>query len=79
MVAIQSGVTGLPNRSRIESGAVTIIDTPVGRLVTEHVARGGKRWLIVSPGSPGNISSAVRNMLRRLPAEQDWYSHRKVV
>ena len=79
VVAIQSGVTGLPNRSRIESGAVTIIDTPVGRLVTEHVARGGKRWLIVSPGSPGNISSAVRNMLRRLPAEQDWYSHRKVV
>ena len=79
VVAIQSGVTGLPNRSRIESGAVTIIDTPVGRLVTEHVARGGKRWLIVSPGSPGNISSAVQNMLRRLPAEQDWYSHRKVV
>ena len=79
VVAIQSGVTGSPNRSHIESGAVTIIDTPVGRLVTERVARAGKSWMIVSPGSPGNISSAVRNMLRRLPAEHDWYSHRKVV
>lgn len=35
--------------------------------------------MIVSPGSPGNIASAVQNMVRRLPAEDEWYSHRKVV
>lgn len=79
VVAIQSGAANGPARSHIEQGAVTIIDTPQGRLVSEHVRRGGRSWMIVSPGSPGNIASAVQNMVRRLPAEDEWYSHRKVV
>lgn len=79
VVAIQSGVPVGPARSHIDRGAVTIIDTPQGRLVSEHVSRGGKSWMIVSPGSAGNIANAVQKMVRRLPAEDEWYSHRKVV
>ncbi len=79
VVAIQSGVAGGPARNHIESGAVTIIDTPQGRLVSEHVTRGGRSWMIVSPGGQGNIASAVLAMMRALPAHDDWFSYRKVV
>ena len=79
VVAIQSGMASGPARSHIEQGAVTIIDTPQGRLVSEHVTRGGKSWMIVSPGSAANIATAVLKMVRRLPAEDEWFSHRKVV
>jgi len=79
VVAIQSGVAGGPARNHIESGAVTIIDTPQGRLLSEHVRRGGRSWMIVSPGGPGNIASAVLAMMRALPAQDDWFSYRKVV
>ena len=78
-VAIQAGAGDGPARAHIEPGVVTIIDTPQGRLVSEHVSRGGKSWLVVGPGSSSTISSAVRNMLRNLPAQDQWYSHRKVV
>ncbi|WP_445167651.1 ESX secretion-associated protein EspG [Mycolicibacterium sp. Dal123E01] len=79
VVAIQSGVSGGPARSHIDQGAVTIIDTPQGRLVSEQVTRGGKSWMIISPGSATNIATAVLKMVRRLPAEDEWFSHRKVV
>lgn len=79
VVAIKSGVAGGPARNHIESGAVTIIDTPQGRLVSEHVRRGGRSWMIVSPGGRGNIASAALTMLRALPAHDDWFSYRKVV
>ena len=42
LVAIQSGVTNGPDRRQIGSGTVTIIDTPRGRLASEHVTREGK-------------------------------------
>jgi hypothetical protein len=79
VVAIQSGMPSGPARSHIEQGAVTIIDTSQGRLVSEHVTRAGKSWMIISPGSAADIASAVLKMVRRLPAEDEWYSHRKVV
>lgn len=79
VVGIQAGLGSGPARSHIESAAVTIIDTPQGRLVSEHVRRGGRTWMIVSPGSTANISSAVLTMLRNLPAQELWHSHRKVV
>lgn len=79
VVAIQSGIADGPARSHIDRGAVTIIDTPHGRLLSEHVSRGGTSWMIVSPGSSGNIANAVQKLVRRLPAEGEWYSHRKVV
>lgn len=79
VVAIQSGLASGPARSHIDQGAVTIIDTPQGRLVSEHVTRGGKSWMIISPGSAANIASAVLKMVRRLPADDEWFSHRKVV
>jgi hypothetical protein len=80
IVAIQSGVdTGRPSRTYIEPGAVTIIDTPEGRLVAEHVSSGAKRWMIVAPGTKNNIGSAINHMVRRLPADQEWFSYRKVV
>ncbi len=80
VVALQSGVSGGPARTHIDQGAVTIMDTPQGRLVSEQVTRGGKKsWMIISPGSAANIASAVLKMVRRLPAEDEWYSHRKVV
>ena len=79
VVANQSGMPSGPARSHSEQGAVTIMDTPQGRLVSEHVTRGEKSWMIISPGSAANIASAVLKMVRRLPAEDEWYSHRKVV
>jgi len=80
IVAIQSGVdTGQPSRTHIERDAVTIIDTPEGRLVADHVCTGGKKWMIVAPGTKSHIAAAINRMVRRLPAEQEWHSYRKVV
>lgn len=80
IVAIQSGVdTGRPTRTYVERGAVTIVDTPEGRLVADHVCAGGKKWMIVAPGTKHYIGSAIKRMLRRLPADEEWYSYRKVV
>jgi hypothetical protein len=80
IVAIQSGVdTGRPTRTYIEQGAVAIIDTLQGRLVAEHVASGGTRWMIIAPGTKTNVASAIHHMVRRLPADEEWHSYRKVV
>jgi hypothetical protein len=80
IVAIQSGVdTGRPTRTYIEQSAVTIIDTPEGRLVAEHVRSAGKAWMIVAPGTKRDIAAAINNTVRRLPADQEWHSYRKVV
>lgn len=79
IVAIQSGLAGVLGRPHVQSGAVTIIDAPYGRLVSEHVTRDGRTWMIVSPGYPTQIASAVQKMLCRLPAEDNWHSYRKVV
>jgi hypothetical protein len=80
IVALQTGVdSGGPARVHTEKSVVTIIDTTEGRLVTEYVPQQGKTWMIMSPGSPGNIANAVNQMVRRLPAQQEWFSHRKVV
>ena len=77
--AITGVETGRPTRTYIEQGAVTIIDTPEGRLVAEHVCSAGKKWMIIAPGNNNNIAAAINHMMRRLPAEQEWYSYRKVV
>jgi ESX secretion-associated protein EspG len=80
IVAIQSGVdSGRPTRTYVEPGAVTIIDTPEGRLVAEHVSSGAKNWMIIAPGTKSNIGSAISHMVRRLPADQEWHSYRKTV
>ncbi len=79
IVAVQSGAEGAPGRIHVEHGSVTIYDTPEGRLVAEHAPQGGKQWMIVSPGSAANITSAVNKMLRRLPANAEWYSYRRIV
>jgi ESX secretion-associated protein EspG len=80
IVAIQSGVdSGRPTRTYIEQGAVTIVDTPEGRLVAEHICSAGTKWMIIAPGNNNNIAAAINHMMRRLPAEQEWFSYRKVV
>ena len=80
IVAVQSGVdTGRPTRTHIEPGAVTIIDTPQGRLVAEQVGTADKKWMIIAPGTKSNIAAAINHMVRRLPADEEWYSYRKVV
>ncbi|MGH3541520.1 MAG: ESX secretion-associated protein EspG [Mycobacterium sp.] len=80
IVGIQSGVTlAGPTRAHIEQTVVTIIDTPEGRIVAEHVPSAGKRWMILAPGTASNVASAVNRMMRRLPANEEWYSYRKVV
>lgn len=65
--------------SPFAAGTVTIIDSPQGRLVSERITRGGKTWIVVSPGSARQINSAVQKLMRCLPAEDAPYSHRKVV
>lgn len=80
IVAIQSGVaTGQFGRSHVEGSAVTIIDTAEGRLIAENVHSGGRKWMIIAPGTKSNIAVAINQMVRRLPAQQEWYSYRKVV
>lgn len=80
IVAIQSGVeTGRPTRTHIEASAVAIVDTPDGRLVAEQVCSAGKKWLIIAPGTRSNIAAAINHMVRRLPANKEWYSYRKIV
>lgn len=80
IVALQSGVdTGQPTRTLVEPSAVTIIDSPEGRLVAEQVSSGGKNWMVLAPGSATNIANAINNMVRRLPANEEWFSYRKVV
>jgi hypothetical protein len=80
IVAVQSGVAlAGPTRTHVESGAVTVIDTPEGRIVAEHEPTAGKQWMILAPGTTGNITAAVNRMMRRLPANDEWFSYRKVV
>jgi hypothetical protein len=80
IVAIQSGVdTGRPTRAYVEPSVVTIIDTPEGRLVAEHTYSGGKKWMIIAPGTKSNVAAALNHLVRRLPTDQEWYSYRKVV
>lgn len=74
IVAVRSGP-----RSHIDPCAVTIIDTPHGRLLSEQVSRGGKPWMIVAPGSPTAVESAVRTMLLRLPDQAARFSEGKAV
>ncbi|OBK12331.1 ESX secretion-associated protein EspG [Mycobacterium asiaticum] len=80
IVAIQCGVaSGRAHRMHIEASAVTIIDSPAGRLVAEDIHSAGKKWMIIAPGTQGNIAAAISHLVRRLPADQEWYSYRKVV
>lgn len=80
IVAIQSGMaTSLAHRTHIEMGSVTVIDTPEGRLVAEDIESAGSNWTIIAPGTTSNIAAAVNRLARRLPADQDWHSYRKVV
>ena len=74
VVAIQSGV-----RPHIETGALTVIDTPEGRLLTEHVIHDGTAWMVITPGSTDALASAVQKLMRRLPAHTAWHSYRKAV
>lgn len=79
IVALEAGAEGAPGRIHVEHGSVTVYDTPEGRLLVEHAPNGGRNWMIVSPGSIGNITTAVNGMLRRLPAREEWFSHRRIV
>jgi len=79
IVAIQAGADpAAPGRAHIDAGSVSIFDTPEGRILVEHAFQAGKKWMIVSPGSVNNIVTAINTMVRRLPAKEEWFSHRKV-
>ena len=80
IVALQAGV-GPERYARTHVGdtAVTLIDTPAGRVCVENVTSGRRRYQVVSPGSRTDISGAVRRLIRRLPAGEEWYSYRRVV
>jgi hypothetical protein len=80
IVAIQAGA-GPDDQARLAFGecAVTIADTPSGRLCIENVYSGGDRYQVVVPGTRKAIGEAVVKLIRRLPAGEDWYSYRRVV
>lgn len=80
IVALQAGV-GPERYARTHVGdtAVTLIDTPAGRVCVENVTSGLRRYQVVSPGSRTDISGAVQRLIRRLPAGEEWYSYRRVV
>lgn len=35
--------------------------------------------MIIAPGTKTNIGTAINQMVRRLPAHEEWHSYRKVV
>lgn len=74
IVAIQAGP-----RSHIVPGALAVIDTPEGRLLTEHLRHEGAAWMVVAPGTADALAASVHKLLRRLPAQEAWYSYRKAV
>ncbi|MEO8814390.1 MAG: ESX secretion-associated protein EspG [Mycobacterium sp.] len=80
IVAIQPGA-GPENLGRLAIGdtAVLISDTPAGRVCVESIENGGRRYQIVSPGTRGDMAAAILRLIRRLPAGEDWHSHRRVV
>ncbi len=80
IVALQTGV-GPERYARIHVGdtAVTLIDTPAGRLCVENVTSGLRRYQVISPGSRTDVSGAVQRLIRRLPAGEEWHSYRRVV
>jgi hypothetical protein len=80
IVALQSGLeTGRSTRAQVGQSVVTIMDTPEGRLVADHVLADGRNWMIIAPGTVQHIGASIKAMLRRLPADQNWYAHRRVV
>lgn len=80
IVAIQSGIeTGRPTRARVEQTVVTVLDSPSGRVIAEHISSSGRNWMVLAPGTSRRITDAVNELLRRLPAENKWSSHRKAV
>ncbi|HEU0191841.1 MAG TPA: ESX secretion-associated protein EspG [Mycobacterium sp.] len=78
--ALQTGIdAGGPTRTHVGHTVVTVLDTPQGRLVAEQVTSAGRTWIIVGPGTATGIATAINQMLRHLPADQEWHSYRKVV
>lgn len=80
IVAIQAGA-GPDEMARLAVGSdtVTIADTVAGRICVENVESGGRRYQVSAPGSRKAIADAVVKLIRRLPAGEEWYSHRRVV
>lgn len=80
IAALQAGVaTGRPTRTHIHPGAVSIIDIPAGRVVVEHTVSAARQQMLIAPGTASNIAAAVNQMLRRLPARDEWHSSRRQV
>lgn len=80
IAALQAGVdTGQPTRTHIHPGAVSIVDIPAGRVVVEHTVSAGRQQMLVAPGTASKIAAAVNQMLRRLPAHDQWHSSRRQV
>lgn len=80
IVALQPGA-GPENLARMAIGdtAVLISDTPAGRVCVENIDNGGRRYQIASPGARADVANAILRLIRRLPAGEDWHSHRRVV
>jgi hypothetical protein len=80
IVAVQAGA-GPDKTARFAIGesAVSIVDTPAGRLCVEGVTSGGRRYQVITPGSRTDIGSALRRLIGNLPAGDEWYSYRRVV
>jgi len=80
IVALQTGI-GPEELARTVVGdsAVSIVDTPAGRVCVESVTSGRRRYQVVSPGSRSDIGGAVQRLIRGLPAGEEWHSYRRVV
>lgn len=71
--AFQQGQKTVPTVSNF---FVTIADTEQGRMMVKNIISGGQQWTILAPGASGNINSAVIELLKTLPANEDWYNTR---
>lgn len=71
--AFQQGQNTVPTVSNF---FVTIADTDLGRMMVKNVVSGGQQWTILAPGVSAYINSAVIELLKSLPANEDWYNTR---
>ncbi|SKO34794.1 Putative ESX-2 secretion-associated protein EspG2 [Mycobacteroides abscessus subsp. abscessus] len=55
---------------------VTIADTDRGRLMIKNVISGGQQWTILAPGISKSINSAIIELLKSLPANEEWHNAR---
>ncbi|WP_329786644.1 Imm52 family immunity protein [[Mycobacterium] zoologicum] len=47
--------------------------------IGNHSISAARPQMLIAPGTASNVTAAVNQLLRRLPADQDWHSSRRLL